>query len=243
MYKVKKAAGVILCLGIVIGALMAVGYYIKTTYTIKTVYVEGNMHYSEEEIKAIVMDGFWGDNSLYLSLKYKNKGIEGIPFVDIMDVEILSPDTIKIRVYEKVLTGYIKYLNTYMYFDKDGYVVESSAIQTMGVPQITGLEFNRIVVGEPLPVENPDVFDSILNITKLLEKYELVSEKIYFSRSGDVTLYFGSVKVALGSDMSKVEDKLMLLPSFLPSLTGKSGTLQMQSYDENGGKYTFVPEN
>ena len=117
------------------------------------------MHYTEDQIKSFVMEGFLGNNSLYLSLKYKNKGVENIPFVDVMDVSILSPDTIKITVYEKALAGYVKYLDTYLYFDKDGYVVESSSIKTVGVPQITGLEFDHIVLGEPLPVEDQTVFD------------------------------------------------------------------------------------
>lgn len=227
---------------VLLAAVMGGGYYIRSTYTVRTVYVEGNVHYTEDEIKAIVMDGVLGDNSLYLSLKYRNKGIEGVPFVDVMDVAVLAPDTIKITVYEKVLTGYVKYLDTYMYFDKDGYVVESSGIRTAGVPQITGLEFDHIVLGEALPVENPDVFASILNITKMLKKYELESDKIYFNKSGDITVYFGEVKVSLGNDTATLEDKLMLLPEFLPSLEGKKGTLQMQTYDESGGKYTFKPD-
>lgn len=227
---------------VLLAAVMGGGYYIRSTYTVRTVYVEGNVHYTEDEIKAIVMDGVLGDNSLYLSLKYRNKGIEGVPFVDVMDVAVLAPDTIKITVYEKVLTGYVKYLDTYMYFDKDGYVVESSGIRTAGVPQITGLEFDHIVLGEALPVENPDVFASILNITKMLKKYELESDKIYFNKSGDITVYFGEVKASLGNDTATLEDKLMLLPEFLPSLEGKKGTLQMQTYDESGGKYTFKPD-
>ena len=227
---------------VLLAAVMGGAYYIRSTYTVHTVYVEGNVHYTEDEIKAIVMDGVLGDNSLYLSLKYRNKGIEGVPFVDVMDVTVLAPDTIKITVYEKVLTGYVKYLDTYMYFDKDRYVVESSGIRTAGVPQITGLEFDHIVLGEALPVENPDVFASILNITKMLKKYELESDKIYFNKSGDITVYFGEVKVSLGNDTATLEDKLMLLPEFLPSLEGKKGTLQMQTYDESGGKYTFKPD-
>lgn len=242
MYKNRSGGVVIMGVLILLATLLGVGYYINATYQIKTVYVEGNVHYSEQEIKDIVMEGALGNNSLYLSLKYRNKGVEGIPFVDVMDVSVLSPDTIKIRVYEKTLTGYIKYLDTYMYFDKDGYVVESSSVLTKGVPQITGMEFDRIVVGEQLPVEDEKIFDSILNVTKLLEKYELGAEKIYFNKSGEITIYFGEVKVALGSDTTTLEDKLMLLPSFLPSLSGKSGTLQMQSYDEDSGKYTFKPE-
>lgn len=222
--------------------LLGAAYYVRETYTIRTVYVEGNVHYTEEEIKAIVMDGPLGDNSLYLSFKYRNRGVEGVPFVDVMDVSILAPDTIKITVYEKAVIGYIKYLDTYMYFDKDGYVVESSSVRTVGIPQITGLEFDHVVIGEPLPVENPEIFGNILSVTKLLNKYELASDKIYFKDSGEITLYFGEVKVSLGSSTADLEDKLMLLPEFLPQLTGKSGTLQMEKYDETTGKYTFKPE-
>ena len=245
MYKRRREGVVIMGVLLLLATLVAVGYYVISSYQIKTVYVEGNVHYTEEEIKEFVMEGPLGDNSLYLSLKYRNKGVEGIPFVDVMDVSILAPDTIKIRVYEKILTGYIKYLDTYMYFDKDGYVVESSSVLSKGVPQITGLDFNHIVVGEQIPVEDRRIFENILNVTKLLEKYELDAEKIYFNRSGDITLFFGQVKVALGNDKSTLEDKLMLLPEkeFLPTLEGKSGTLHMQTYDESGGKYVFKPDS
>lgn len=226
----------------VVALLCGALYYFLKTYTVSTVYVEGNVHYTEDEIKAIVMDGVLGNNSLYLSIKYKNKGIEGVPFVDVMDITILAPDTIRVTVYEKALTGYVRYLDSYMYFDKDGYVVESSGMKTAGVPQITGLEFDHIVIGEALPVDNPGVFNNILNVTKLLEKYGLSSENIYFHRSGEITLYFGEVKVALGNDPETLEDKLMLLPGLLPNLEGRKGTLQMQTLSESGGRYTFQPE-
>lgn len=229
---------IVLVLAVVLGA----GYYIVNTYTVSTVYVEGNVHYTDDEIKAIVMDGPLGNNSLYLSMKYENRGIEGVPFVDVMDVSILAPDTVRITVYEKVLTGYVKYLGTYLYFDKDGYVVESSSVKTAGVPQITGLVFDHMALGEALPVDNPEVFGSILNVTKLLEKYDLEAEKIFFQSTGEITVYFGDVKVALGNDSATLEDKLMLLPELLPNLEGKSGTLQMETYAENGGRYTFQPE-
>lgn len=216
--------------------------YIRDKYTIRTVYVQGNVHYTEEEIKALVMDGAFGDNSLYLSLKYRDRGIKGIPFIEVLDVDILAPDTIKIVVYEKALTGYVKYLDSCLYFDKDGTVVESSGTRTLGVPQITGLEFGYVVVGEKIPVENPEVFDSILNVTMLLKKYGLTADKINFGKSGAVTLYFGDVKVSLGNDPATLEDKLVLVPGFLASLEGKAGTLRMEAYDGESGKYVFKPE-
>ena len=242
MYKRKKFGVILLVIAVLAGILLGGGYYIKTTYTVSTVYVEGNVHYTEDEIKDIVMSGFLGDNSLYLSLKYRSKGIDGVPFVDTMDVKVLAPDTIKIIVYEKVLTGYVRFMDTYMYFDKDGYVVESSSIRTAGVPQVTGLKFDHVVVGQALPVEDKDIFNKILNVTKLLNKYELKADKLYFNRAGEVTVYFGEVKVALGSESLAMEDKLMLLPELLPSLEGKKGTLQMNTQSEGDGRYTFKPE-
>lgn len=242
MFKIKRLGVSLLVLLLLLAAMLGAGGYIKTKYTIHTVYVEGNVHYTEDEIKAIVMNGFLGDNSLYLSWKYKNRGIEGIPFVDVVDVDILAPDTVKIIVYEKTLTGYIKYLDTYVYFDKDGYIVESSKVKTVGVPQVLGLEFSHVVVGEMLPVEDEKIFNEILNITKLLNKYELKADEIVLNPSGNLVIHFGEVEVVLGNENAVLEDKLMLLPQLLAELQGKSGILQMQTFDEDGGKYVFKPK-
>lgn len=242
MSKVRKIGFVTVIVIIMLALCGGACIYIRNKYTIKTVYVQGNVHYTEEEIKALVMDGTFGDNSLYLSLKYRDRGIKGIPFIDVLDVDILAPDTIKIMVYEKTLTGYLKYLDAYLYFDKDGEVVESSGIRTLGVPQITGLEFDYVVVGQKIPVENPEIFDSILNVTVLLKKYSLSADKINFSKSGSVTVNFGDVKVLLGNDPATLEDKLVLLPRFLETLEGKTGTLRMETYDGDSGKYVFKPE-
>jgi len=240
--KGKKTGVKIVIVLAVVAVFMGAAAFLLEKYNIETVYVEGNVHYTEEEIKSFVMTGPLGNNSLYLSAKYRNTGVEDIAFVDVMDVTILSPDTIKITVYEKAVIGYVEYLDTYMYFDKDGYVVESSGVQTMGIPQVTGLYFDYMVLGQPLPVDKPEVFGAVLDITKLIDKYELMAEKIYFHNTGDVTVYFGNVKVALGNEPDHMEDKVALLPEFLPRLTGMSGVLQMETYDEGSGKYTFKPD-
>ena len=104
-------------IGILLLALGGGAVALHSVYTVRTVYVEGNVHYTEDEIMEIVMSGPLGDNSLYLSLKYRDRGIQDIPFVDVMNVSILAPDTIKITVYEKALAGYVKYLDTYMFRD------------------------------------------------------------------------------------------------------------------------------
>ena len=154
-------------------AALAAGYgYIIANYTVTTVYVDGNIHYTNEEVIGMVMEGKYGNNSLLLSLKYKDKSVEGIPFVEKMDVSVEDPHTIRIEVYEKALAGYVEYLERYMYFDKDGIVVESSKERTAGIPQVIGLSFDHVLLHEPLPVEDKGIFRSILSITQLVNKLE-----------------------------------------------------------------------
>lgn len=228
---------VIIALGI-INVFLAASYFMLTHYAVKTVQVDGNKHYSAEEIKAMVMTGFLGDNSLYLSLKYKNKGIEDVPFVETMDVMVQSNDTIRIIVYEKALAGYVQYLGRYMYFDNEGVVVESSKVTTKGIPQVTGLNFDHIILHEKLPVENDQIFQNILTITKLLNKYDVLCDKIQFDSSYNVTLGYDTVKVNIGA-MQNLDEKLMQLPQILPSLEGERGTLDLQNYTADRKSVSF----
>lgn len=223
--------------------LLAAGYsYVTANYTVTTVYVEGNVHYTNEEIIGMVMEGSYGNNSLLLSLKYKNKSVEGVPFVEKMDVSVVDPHTIKIEVYEKALAGYVEYLERYMYFDKDGIVVESSTQKTAGIPQVTGLSFDYVVMYEPLPVEDVSVFRSILSITQLVNKYSLSADRIYFGSDGTLTLYFGEIRAALGTG-DYLDEKIMILQDVLPKLSGQKGTLRMENYSEDAKNIPFEKES
>lgn len=227
----------------VLVAAVAIGLYEwNRKYTVKNIQVEGNLHYTSEEIAEMVTKGPLGKNSVYLSLKYRKKGIRNVPFIDVMDVEILSPDTIQVTVYEKALAGYIRYLDSCIYFDKDGYVVECSGIVTPGIPQVAGLRFGHAVLGQKLPVEDQDVFERIMNLTKLLGKYELNADKIFFHGQGEVTIYFQNVKAALGNDDSYLEDKMKVLPDLLERLQGQSGTLRMEKFTEDHPNAVFQPD-
>lgn len=218
--------------------LAGVFFYVIHNYRVTTVHVDGNIHYTNEEIMEMVMGGRFGDNSLLLSLKYRDKGIEGVPFVETMDVDIEAKDTIRITVYEKALAGYVRYLGRYVYFDKDGIVVETSEEETAGIPQVTGLTFDHVVLHEALPVDKPELFDEILNITQQLAKYNLSADRIYFDSAYQVTLYFGEARVALGENRD-IDEKIMKLQYILPDLMGKSGTLDMREYSEDTKTYSF----
>ncbi len=217
-------------LGIVL--LAATFAIVVTQFSVTQVRVEGNEHYTDDQIKEMVLPEGLLNNSLYLSVVYRNREIKDIPFVEMMDVEIISNHAIRINVYEKALAGCVNYLGNYMYFDREGIVVETSDRLTDGVPQIKGLTFDHVVMHEKLPVEDSSIFSKILNVTQLLAKYDLKADKIFFGTEKDVTLYFGQARVYLGGD-EKMDEKIMQLVPILPHLEGKSGILNMENFDEN----------
>lgn len=226
---------------IIVAVAAGYGYwYLSTTYEVKNVYVEGNVHYSSDEIKEMVTEGRWGNNSLWLDYVYKNKSVDDVPFIETMDVEVLSPDTIKICVFEKTLAGYVEYLGKYVYFDKDGIVVEVSSMKTSGIPEVIGVDFDYVILHEALPVEDPELFKEVLNITKLMTKYKVNAEKLYFADNGETVLYHDRIIIRLGND-ENLDLKIMNLPSLLENLEGMKGTLRMDKYDENTKKITFEP--
>lgn len=212
--------------------------YLLYAYDVKTVVVEGNTHYTDEEIKNIVMEGKYGNNSLYLSHKYKKLEITDIPFVETINVQTVSKDTIRITVYEKALAGYIDYLGRYIYFDKDGIVVESSDVLTKGVPEVVGVDFDYVILHEKLPAKNEDLFKNVLEVTQLMTKYNAFAEKIYFKDDGEIVLYKDDITIKLGKQ-ENLDIKIMNLPSILKNLEGKSGTLHMENYDEDTKRVTF----
>lgn len=238
MPKERRIRGGHLAAGGIVILLFCILLLVMDRYTVKTITVEGNVHYTNDEIVEMVIKNKWDQNSVYLSLKYKNKGIKGIPFIEKMSVDILAPDTINIIVYEKAVAGYIEYLGKYMYFDKDGIIVETSDVKTEGIPQITGLQFDYVVLHESLPVENEEIFQSILDITQLLEKYEISVDRIYFDKNNQMILYFENIRVRLG-DISNIDDKIICLKAILPELEGKTGVLRMENYEEGTKNITF----
>lgn len=235
MKKMRKKFLIILVSALVAVLLIFGAFlYLLKAYEVKTVYVEGNIHYTNDEIKDMVMEGRLGHNSLYLSLLYKNKKIEDVPFVQTYDVIIIDKNTIRIHVYEKALAGYVEYLNTYFYFDKDGMVVESSKVKTLGIPQVTGLKLDYIVLDHYLPIEDKAIFQTVLNLTQTLEKYSLSADRINFDSTQAVSVSFGNVRVKMGS-LVTLDEKCSALQEILPYLEGRSGVLDM----ENMSSVTF----
>jgi len=234
----REHIGLFVFLGILVALAIAI-LVVTTVYSVDTVIIEGNVHYTNDEIYNFVIgDGRLNHNSFYLAMKYKDKEIQDIPFIQTMNVKIVNSSTVKITVYEKAVAGFVEHMGKYFYFDKDGTVIESSNTKTKGIPQVMGLNYDHIVLYEKLPLENDDIFREILEMTQLLDKYEIEMDKIYFDSRYNMTLYFGDSRIKVGN-FDNIDEKIIKLKTILPELEGKKGVLRLDSYDGSDSIITF----
>lgn len=209
-------------------------------FTVEKVVVTGNEHYQDEMIEEWVLNDEYSWNTLYVYLKYCFQEPEDIPFVDTMEITMELPHTIKIHVYEKGLLGYV-YLNSLgqnAYFDKDGFVVETSSEVIDGVPRISGLSVDSVVLYEKLPIKGKSVLKNLLSLTQMLKKYEMVPDDITYGEDKSYTLEYGSIRVLLGT-AENFSDKVLRMSYILPKLEGMSGTLHLESWTENTTDISF----
>lgn len=231
---IRTLTVLVILLALILGTCIFLWY----KYSITSVTVKGSSHYTDDEIKDMVFTVPYSYNSIVLSLMYRDKSIEDIPFIEKMDVDIVNANSVVINVYEKAIAGYVEYLGHYMYFDKDGIVVESSNRIIEGIPFVTGLSFDHLVLHEPLPVKKPSVFLTILNVTQLLGKYDITTDRIAFDPDERITLYFGNARVLLGTD-DYIDEKINEMHLLLPQLQGYSGTLHMENYVGEEVNFSF----
>ncbi len=211
---------------------------------ISEVTVTGNERYTKEELTQILFPDQWSRNSLFCFFRDRLQEHVQIPFVEDYEIVFQGPGKVEVIVYEKSVVGYVSYMSSYMYFDKDGIIVESANEALPGVPLVTGLKFGQIVLYQKLPLEKEETFRQILNLTQILSIFELKVDRIQYGAYGDITLYLKEIEVLLGSG-GNMNDKISELNDMLPHLEGRKGILHLEDYDEMEIRagYTFEPKS
>ena len=258
-----KALLAAMVLGILAALLSFINYY-----SLQNVTVLGNVHYTEEEIRAEVTKGIFGKNTWAVSHLKSSFMPDDMELIDQIDVTMKDHHTLQITVQERQLIGYVQYLDCNLYFDSEGRVMdsvireeengtdtadgESEALTAEAVgktatsfvaamkeaPLITGLSFTHAQLHEILPVSDDSVFYTILGIARMINKYDINPDAVNFDENMQITLTYGNLTVNLGKD-ELIEEKLTRMAAILPSIEGKSGILHMEDYTSTTQNIVF----
>lgn len=208
--------------GVMVAVIVFFSYY-----KVDTVEVRGTSHYTDEEVKNMVLRGPMASNSVLAPLLYSTTNTEDIAYVDAFKVTQLNRNTICISVKEKTV-GCIRYLDSYIYFDRNGIFVEDSQNRDETVPYFDGIQVNSIVMDEKLDIKGDTVLNTAVALSTIFQKNDMIPDHIQFDSSYSISLIYGDITVQLGKD-ADLEEKMNRVIAILPKIQGKKGILHMES--------------
>ena len=237
--KARKRKKIAIALLIILLLLAAAALIVIKVFRVEKVEVEGNELYDAKVIEKAVLNDKYSWNSLYVFLKYRFVDTKKVPFVDTMEITLKDPQTLHIKVYEKGIMGYlyISSIDENAYFDKDGLVVETSSKVIDGTPQIIGIDCDKVVLYEKLPIGNAKLRE-ILTLTQALKRSSLIPDSITYGVANEPLLAYGKIKVEMGS-LELLTQKVERLTKIKPSLEGMDGTLHLENWTEETTNIVF----
>ena len=217
--------------------LIAVSIWGYNLYRLKNVSFEGLTRYTEAEFMEWLDHGFFTSITPWFCLTdtfFQKK----IPFIEKYEITYTDRQSARVVVHEKRITGCVIVMGRYMFFDKDGIIVESADAIVEGVPVVTGLEFDEIVLYKQLKVQKQSLFNTILELARLIELNQIEAEEICFDSNYEVTLQLKDISVLLGKKKN-YDEQMNALAGILQSVQGRTGTLDMRNYSRENSDVIF----
>ena len=216
---------------------------------VRDIRMEGNVTYTKEELTGMLFPGRLDRSVALCWLRERFGSHRELPFVEKYSLSFTGLTSVSIRIYEKSLAGYLAFQDYCLYFDWDGTIVESSTEKRPDLLCVSGLNPSYAVLGAQLPVGDASVYRMILSVSQYLTQNRIewngrsrtlmeIADEMILS-GGETTLVFGSIRVFLGGT-EHLEEKLGVMTDILPELSGRSGTLYLDSWTEGAAHPSYI---
>ncbi len=240
IHKKRKRRRIIAAItAVLLIAVTAAVYYIVTEYSMENIQVKGNYTYTTGEVVDAVEKEDFVPNTLVMTAQSRIFKRTYLPFIARMKMNCRDHHVLRIEVEEKMRAGVFKYMKRYIYFNDNGYAMESRKTLFEHVPVVTGVKFQEVTLSEKIKVKG-DYFDTIVSLAKLILSYNLDISEIHFEGEDDITLVSGSYRIHLGSTKN-LKNKIENISPVLESVSEKSdkGTIDMSLYTDEKKTITF----
>ena len=203
------------------------------TVRIAKINIINNSNYNDDELVEEVFGSQNNINSFSLFIKDKFIPHNELMYIEKYEIIWKSPIEVDLVVYTKPIIGYIKFMSNYFYFDKDGYVCESSGEKKDGVAEFTGLQVDNITLNQKLKIRDKSYMDSIMNISDNMSLYkDLPIDMVSYNTLSDIRLKLYEIEVRLG-DNGYMESKFSVLSDMIDKIKDKKGILYLENCRDN----------
>ena len=224
--KNSAAVPVAFCCLVILAAIITL--FMMPFFSIGEIRVTGNDSVTADQIKSYLTFKEGDNVFLFNKSKCKNTILDN-HYIESVNINRILPSTVEITVNEYKLRGYVPYSGSYLFIDGEGRVLDVQEETTKSLPVVEGLKFSNVTVGEILQVDNPSAFETMVHLSKLFEKYELLSDviRVDLTDVSDIHLYTGNVDINFGS-FDDANRKLLMLIEVLKTFdTSVPGTINL----------------
>lgn len=180
--------------------VLSIGWFFLSNsglFTIDSIVVQGNSHYTAEEIINMA-HATTGRNIIYkANIKETKEFLENNPYIKRAEVRRRLPSTLMLKVTERQERLAFKYDDDYLVMDDDGIVLKKTRNKPM-TTIVQGIVVSRIKLGEKIGTENDYRMDRVLDLIKMMIKSDLYYVNIDISNEKDIKAYIYDTLVVKG---------------------------------------------
>ena len=180
--------------------ILVISLFALPIFKITAININGLDNLNRAQIEEMITANI-GDNIFTFSTSKSRKNILANNYVEDVKVKRELPNMVLVELQEYKLRGYVPYMGSYLYINDYGLVLDVQKEMSKQRPVVEGLSFKDFTVGEILNVENPSTFDTMVDLSKLFDKYELLGDvvRVDVTDVNNIHLYVDRIDVEFGS--------------------------------------------
>lgn len=218
---------------------------VSGVFNIKTIEVIGNQKISSDKIISL------SSLELYTNIFNFNKNeikekIKENAYIEKVEVSRKIPNTVEIKVEERIPRYMLQFADSYVYINNQGYMLEISN-EKENIPILIGFttDLSNIKAGNRINIQDLKKMDMVIKIFEAARSNELGNfvTKIDISNEKNYTIILENEgkKVYLG-DCSDLNTRILYLKSILEASSGKRGEIFL-NVDLNSENPYFRPSS
>lgn len=213
-------------------------------FNITKIEINGNQKVSKYTI--IALSGIKMGENIF---RFNNNMIQNVKqntYIEKVEIQRKMPGTVVISVKERKIKYQINLINSYVYLDKNGYLLENSA-ERKNVPVIVGFSIKEDEMLNEKRLKDNDL-EKLANVAKIIEAAKAINidnliTEVNVEDKNNTILYLESKskKINVG-DTTNLTNKMLYVQKILENEEGKSGSVFVNGDISAGFKPYFREE-
>lgn len=229
---------------IILVAIIVVLALTAPIFNITKIEINGNEKVSKDTI--IALSGIKMGENIF---RFNNNMIQNVKqntYIEKVEIQRKMPGTVVIYVKERKIKYQINLINSYVYLDKNGYLLENSS-ERKNVPVIVGFSIKEDEMLNEKRLKDNDL-EKLANAAKIIEAAKAINidnliTEVNVEDKNNTILYLESKskKINVG-DTTNLTNKMLYVQKILENEEGKSGSVFVNGDISAGFKPYFREE-